>query len=172
MNNKDIGIEKISYYLPDNVITSDDLSNKFNFDKSFVENKIGVKKLYEAKNQSVTDLAENALESLLASRSGLREKIQLVVVCTQTPEFQLPQTSAQLQSRCNLSKALASFDISLGCSGYVYGLSIVESLMDSHGYDYGVLITAEKYSSIIDDNDRNTKCLFSDASSASLLSKN
>ena len=46
MNNKDIGIEKISYYLPDNVITSDDLSNKFNFDKSFVENKIGVKKLY------------------------------------------------------------------------------------------------------------------------------
>jgi 3-oxoacyl-[acyl-carrier-protein] synthase-3 len=65
-----------------------------------------------------------------------------------------------------------SFDISLGCSGYVYGLSVVESLLVSLGLDYGVLITAEKYSSIIDDDDRNTKCLFSDAASATLLSIN
>ena len=172
MYNEGIGIEKISYYLPKTLITSQDLANQFDFERSFIETKIGVKHLYQATNESVTDLAEHALESLLSSRNELRDKIQLLVVCTQTPEFQLPQTSAQLQDRCGLSNSVASFDISLGCSGYVYGLSIVESLMVLHGYDYGVLITAEKYSSIINDDDRNTKCLFSDAASATLLSRN
>jgi len=171
MNSENIGIEKISYYLPEATISSNDLANQYGYDLDFVETKVGVKTLYQAKDESVTDLAAQALELLLNSRDGLREKIQLVVVCTQTPEFQLPQTASIIQDRCGLQSTIASFDLSLGCSGYVYGLSIVESLMVSHGYDYGVLITAEKYSSIIDDNDRGTKCLFSDASSATLMTR-
>jgi len=171
MNNENIGIEKISYYLPKNFITSDELSDNYGYNKEFIETKVGVKKLFIEKELSTTDMAENALEQLLSDKEHLRKKIELLVVCTQTPEYQLPQTSAQVQYRCGLNNSIASFDISLGCSGYVYGLSVIESLLVSLNLNYGVLITVEKYSSIIDDNDRNTKCLFSDASSATLLSR-
>jgi 3-oxoacyl-[acyl-carrier-protein] synthase-3 len=171
MNNQNIGIEKISYYLPKKTITSKELSNDYGYNQEFIETKVGVKTLFVEENLSTTDMAVNAIESLLVDREHLREKIDLVVVCTQTPEYQLPQTSSQIQYRCGLKNSLVSFDISLGCSGYVYGLSVVESLLVSLELDYGVLITAEKYSDIIDDNDRNTKCLFSDAASATLLSR-
>ena len=171
MNNKNIGIEKISYYLPKNYITSSDLSNKYGYDKDFIEKKVGVNKLFIAEDMSTTDMAEKALELLLIDNEHLRDKIELLVVCTQTPEYQLPQISSQLQYRCKLSNSISAFDISLGCSGYVYGLSVLESLLDTHGLNYGVLITTEKYSSIIDDYDKNTKCLFSDAASATLLSR-
>jgi 3-oxoacyl-[acyl-carrier-protein] synthase III len=171
MNNENIGIEEISYYLPKSIITSDELSDNYGYNKEFIETKVGVKKLFIEKELSTTDMAENVLEQLLSNKEHLRKKIELLVVCTQTPEYQLPQTSAQVQYRCGLNNSIASFDISLGCSGYVYGLSVIESLLVSLNLNYGVLITVEKYSSIIDDNDRNTKCLFSDASSATLLSR-
>jgi len=171
MNDENIGIEKIAYYLPKDIITSDELSDNYGYDKKFVETKVGVKKLFVEKELSTTDMAENALEKLLSDEESLRSEIGLLVVCTQTPEYQLPQTSSQIQQRCGLNNSIASFDISLGCSGYVYGLSVVESLIKSLNLSYGVLITTEKYSKIIDDNDRNTKCLFSDAASATLLSR-
>jgi 3-oxoacyl-[acyl-carrier-protein] synthase III len=171
MNNEGIGIEKISYYLPKDVITSKELSDNYGYDQDFIEKKVGVTKLFIANDLSTTDMAVNALESLLENKEYLRNKIELLVVCTQTPEFQLPQVSSQLQSRCGLSNSIMSFDLSLGCSGYVYGISVIESLLVSLKLDYGVLITTEKYSSIIDDSDRNTKCLFSDASSATLFSR-
>jgi len=172
MNNKNIGIEKISYYLPENFITSSDLSSKYGYDKDFIETKVGVKKLFYSKNMSSTDMAEKSVELLLAGNENLRSKIGLLVVCTQTSEYQLPQVSSQLQYRCRLNNTLSAFDISLGCSGYVYGLSIVESMMDKLNIDYGVLVTTEKYSGIIDEHDKNTKCLFSDSSSATLISNN
>lgn len=171
MNNENIGIEKISYYLPKNIITSDELSDNYGYNKEFIERKVGVERLFIEKKLSTTDMAENALEQLLSGNEYLRKKIDLLVVCTQTPEYQLPQTSSQVQYRCGLNNSIASFDISLGCSGYVYGLSVIESLLVSLGLNYGVLITTEKYSSIVDDNDRNTKCLFSDAATATLLSR-
>jgi len=172
MNNKNIGIEKISYYLPEDGITSCELADNFGYDKEFIENKVGVKKLFIENNLSTTDMAVRALELLLKDEEGLRDKLELLIVCTQTPEYQLPQTSSQVQHRCNLRNSIMSFDINLGCSGYVYGLSMVESLLESLDLDYGILITAEKYSSIIDDKDRNTKCLFSDSASATLVSRN
>jgi len=171
VNSENIGIEKISYYLPKSSITSRELADNYGYNQEFIETKVGVKKLFIEDSLSTTDMAVNALELLLVDKEDLRNKIELLVVCTQTPEYQLPQTSSQVQYRCSLSNSIASFDLSLGCSGYVYGLSIVESLLESLGLDYGVLITTEKYSNIVDDNDRNTKCLFSDAASATLLSR-
>ena len=170
--NNNVGIEAIEYHLPPEIITAKELSERFGFDAEFIENKIGVRQLYTAGDQTVSDLAVNALEKLLDRKPGLRDNIDLLVLCTQTPDFSLPQTSTQIQARCNLPLTLASFDISLGCSGFVYGISVVEALLRLHGYDNAVLITADTYSHIIDPNDRNTKCLFSDAAAATLISRN
>jgi len=173
MSDRKIGIEAIEYYLPSQVTTSDDLAERYGFDKEFVEKKVGVSNLYTTQsNETVLDMSVRALEKMLLARPGLRENIDLLVVCTQTSNYQLPQTSSQVQSKCNLPNGIASFDISLGCSGFVYGLSIVESMMKSYGFSNAVLITADAYSKIIDENDRNTKCLFSDAATATLISDN
>lgn len=169
MNNKDIGIEAIEYYLPKKVISSNELSTKYKFDQNFIEKKIGVYNLYMLEEETVVDMAVKSLENLLANRQDLRQRIDLLVVCTQTPDYQLPQTSSQIQNRCNLPSNTASLDISLGCSGFVYGLSIVESMMKSHNYSNAVLITVDAYSKIIDEKDKTTKCLFSDAAAATLI---
>jgi 3-oxoacyl-[acyl-carrier-protein] synthase III len=167
-----IGIEAIEYFLPKKITTSSELADSFGYDLDFIEQKIGIKKLYSSSKNSSTKLGVKAMEKLLKRFPNLRDEIDLLVVCTQTPDYQLPQVSSQIQDLCKLPNTIIAFDISLGCSGFVYGLSIIESMMKSLNLKKAVLITTESYSHIIDNNDRNTKCLFSDASAATLFSNN
>jgi 3-oxoacyl-[acyl-carrier-protein] synthase III len=167
---KNIGIEAIEYYLPDKVTTSKELSELFDYDVGFIEDKIGVKNLYSSDSDGTTQLAVKALDKVLERFPNLRSEIELLVVCTQTPNYQLPQTSSQVQNICKLPNSIMAIDLNLGCSGFVYGLSIVESIMKNLDFKKAVLITAETYSHIINQEDRNTRCLFSDASAATLVS--
>ena len=172
MTHSSYGIELIETYLPGVIITADELASKFGFDPEFIINKIGVKQLYLAEDQETTsDLAVQAMEKLLEKNPLLRTEIDILIVCTQTPDFQLPQMSALIQSRCKLPRQMAAFDINLGCSGFAYGVSILESFLLRNEMNSGVLITAETYSKIINPKDRNTKPLFSDAASATLISR-
>ena len=75
-----------------------DLTEEFGFDADFIETKVGIRQVYIAEDQTVSELATLALEKLLARRPELRAKIDLLVVCTQTSDFQLPQTSSQVQT--------------------------------------------------------------------------
>ncbi len=167
-----VGIEMIEYYLPDRTITSDELASKFGFDLVFVEEKIGVKKIYIAgEGEKTSDLAVKAVNKLFNKRPDISDKIGVIALCTQTPDYQLPHTSAIVHKKLGLAKDVACFDLGLGCSGFVYGLSVVKAFMENNNLDYGLLITSETYSKIINDNDRNTKALFSDAAAATLISR-
>lgn len=165
------GIEKIVTYLPAKTLTAEELASQFGFDPEFIANKIGVKQLYHAEGEKTSDLAVRVMNKLLEVYPSLAAKLDVLVVCTQTPDFQLPQIAAVVQGRCKLSKQVASFDLSLGCSGFVYGINVVESFLSRNGMSVGVLITAETYSSVIDPGDRNTKCLFSDGATATLITR-
>lgn len=167
-----VGIEAIEYYLPERFMTSEELASNFGFDLQFVEEKIGVKGIYIAgENEKTSDLAVAAIKKLFEKRPDIKEKINVIAVCTQTPDFQIPHTSALVQEKLGLEINIACFDLGLGCSGFVYGLSIVKAFMENNNLDYGLLITSETYSKIINDKDKNTKALFSDASAATLLSR-
>ena len=171
MRLKEIGIEAIEFYLPSNCMSAEEISENFGFDLGFVKNKIGVSHIYYASEfEKSSDLAAAALDKLLQTRPDLRLKLEVVIVCTQTPDTQLPQVSSLLQSKCRLAKNIATFDLGLGCSGFVYGINVLKSFMVSNNMSNGVLITVETYSKIINPNDRNTKALFSDAAAATLLS--
>jgi 3-oxoacyl-[acyl-carrier-protein] synthase-3 len=173
MNFSKIDIEAIEYYLPNNYFDHEEISSKFGFDIDFVKNKIGVNKIFYADDHEYSsDLAASVLNKLIKNTPGLKEKLEIVIVCTQTPDTQLPQVSSVLQHKCSLSDKLVTFDINLGCSGFVYGVNILKSFMELNNLSYGVLITVETYSKIINPNDRNTKPLFSDAAAATLLSPN
>ena len=92
-----------------------------------------------------------------------KPKIDCLIVITQNPDHQIPHTSAILQHKLGLNKDIACFDISWGCSGYIYGLSILQSFLKNNNLKKGLLFTSDPYSKVIDDNDKNTKIIFSDA---------
>lgn len=166
------GISRIETYLPENYLTSNELCVQLGFDINFIEDKIGVKKLFYVTDQSTSDLASEAVGKILLHEQHLVKELDILIVCTQTPDFQIPHTSAIVQKKCNLPQKIAAFDISLGCSGFIYGLNIIESFMRANNLSNGILVTAETYSKIIDNTDRNTKPLFSDAAAAIYVKRN
>jgi len=101
-----------------------------------------------------------------------KENIDIIVVVTQNPDTRLPHASAILHGKLDLPVTCASFDISLGCSGFVYGISAIISFMKENGFKKGVLFTADPYSKIVDQEDKNTSLLFGDAATATLITAN
>jgi 3-oxoacyl-[acyl-carrier-protein] synthase-3 len=147
------------------------MSAAFELEDGFLRDKIGVlERAVKAPEQDTSDLAFLALQRLIVDHKLAAESIQILVVVTQNPDRSIPHVSALLHGRAGLPESCAAFDISLGCSGYVYGLSILKSFMQTNGMTVGVLITADPYSKIIDESDRNTALLFGDAATATLIS--
>ena len=165
-----IGIKEIATYLPENKISNYDLLDKFNIDENFVKNKLGIEFRREKKeNQKASDLCIEAFRNLEKKVNINKEEIDCCIVITQNPDFNIPHTSAIIHGKLGLKESCACFDISLGCSGYVYGLSIIISFMKENNLKKGLLFTADPYSDIINRDDKNTALIFSDASTVTLL---
>ena len=140
---------------------------------NFIENKIGVK-YYTVKNddEKASDLCIKAFENLQKKIDIEKDKIDCMIVVTQNPDYNIPHTSAIVHGKLDLSQNCACFDISLGCSGYVYGLSVIVSFMQANNLKNGLLFTADPYSEIIDHNDKNTDLLFGDGATVTYISEN
>ncbi len=166
-----IGIQDISVYLPPSRQSNLSLLEQFDITEDFLVDKVGVThRPVRGAHENTSDMALLALERLIEQSNIAREKIQVLIVVTQNPDSRLPHVSGLLHGRAGLARHCAAFDISLGCSGYVYGLSIISSFMQSNGWSAGVLITCDPYSKIIDPNDKGTVLLFGDAATATLVS--
>jgi 3-oxoacyl-[acyl-carrier-protein] synthase-3 len=162
-----IGIKRIGSYLPTSSANNLELLDKFNVTKDFLDSKIGVvSRSIVTDGEGTIDLCMGAIKNLCADNEIDLKKISALVVVTQNPDYSLPHTSAILHGRLGLQEGCACFDISLGCSGFVYGLSILESFMCTNDIKDGLLITADPYSKIVDLEDRNTLLLFGDAATA------
>ena len=162
-----IGICDIEGYIPERRITNYDKKDRLNLTDDFIEKKIGVRAVSRLEpKQDTSDLCCTAYEKLINRNKKIgTENIDVIIVCTQNPDFLLPHTSAIVHGKIGFSENCAAFDISLGCSGYVYGLAVIESLMNSNNMKNGLLFTADPYSKIIDEADRSTALLFGDAAS-------
>ena len=166
-----IGIKEIASYIPERVRDNIQLAAKFGKSGDFIRERIGGIYLpIKEPEMNTSDMACRAIENLL-NKSGVgKNEIGCLALCTQNPDGRgLPHTAAIVQAKLELPHALAAFDISLGCSGYVYGLNIIKGFMDSADLKIGVLVTADPYSKIIDSKDPTTVMLFGDAASATLL---
>jgi 3-oxoacyl-[acyl-carrier-protein] synthase-3 len=167
-----IGITQIGTYFPQNTVDNIAQAAKFGESEAFIKSKIGATVLPRLEeHQETSDLAVGAVENLLAKNAIQKEHIEALVVVTQNGDFGgLPHTAAIVQSKLGLPNTVSAFDISLGCSGYVYGLSILKAHMQEMGFEKAVLITADPYSKIVDQEDRVTSLLFGDGATATLLS--
>lgn len=168
-----IGIEEIASYIPQGRISNFERKEELGIDDFFIEEKIGMKSLaIKCEDQRTSDLCIEAFNALRKKTEIDLETIECLIVISQNPDKNLPHTSAVVHGALDIPESCACFDISLGCSGYVYGLSVVKSFMESNKMKKGLLFTADPYSSIIDMKDKNTSLLFGDAASVSLISDN
>jgi 3-oxoacyl-[acyl-carrier-protein] synthase III len=163
-------ITHIGTYLPENRASNLALLEKFETDENFIQDKIGVvQRAVKTPEQKASDLCIKAFENLMTKIDLDIEQVDCCVVVTQNPDINIPHTSAIVHGALNLPETCASFDISLGCSGYVYGLSIVSAFMQANGFKTSLLFTADPYSDIIDPDDKNTALIFGDGATVTLL---
>lgn len=166
-----IGILAIGSYIPSSFESNLEKKDIFGIEDDFILNKIGVEKVSrKAVDEDTSDMCVKAFNALAAKTGIGVEGVDCIAVCTQNPDGNgIPHTSAIVHGKLNAPEESAAFDISLGCSGYVYSLSIMKSFMESNGFKKGILFTADPYSKIIDPADKNTALLFGDAATATLM---
>lgn len=116
-----------------------------------------------------SDLCFHAAEKLISELNWNKEDIEVLVFVSQTADYTLPVTATILQERLSLPKSCIAFDVPLGCSGYVYGMSIIASMMKASGIKKGLLLSGDTISKIISKSDKSTLPLFGDAGSATAL---
>jgi 3-oxoacyl-[acyl-carrier-protein] synthase-3 len=167
-----IGIRSIASYLPEYSVDNIAQGAKFGESEDFIKAKIGATRLTRKDDlEETSDLAAKAVRNLIANSKLGPDQIDALIVVTQNGDgCGLPHTAAIVQDKLGLRCDVAAFDVSLGCSGYVYGLSILKGLMREAGLSHGVLVTADPYSKVIDPDDRVTSLLFGDAATATWLS--
>jgi 3-oxoacyl-[acyl-carrier-protein] synthase-3 len=117
-------------------------------------------------NTCTSDLCFHATEKLLVDLDWRKEEIEILVFVSQTGDYILPVTAAILQNRLGLPNNCIAFDVPLGCSGYVYGMSIISGMMKSAGLKKGILLAGDTSSKLLSEYDKSTVPLFGDAGSA------
>ncbi|WP_255424402.1 3-oxoacyl-ACP synthase III family protein [Apibacter sp. HY039] len=167
-------IKHISYYLPENKFTNQDIENLFpewNNDK--IISKIGVKsRRIAGKDQKVSDMAIEAIQNLCSEFQINKSEIDYLIICTQSPDYFLPATACIVQNKAGLPTSCGAIDINQGCSGYIYGLTLAKGLIISKVAKNVVLVTSEMYSKHIHPLDKGNRSIFGDAATATLISDN
>ena len=166
-----VKILNIEYYLPKTIITNDDLAKQFpDWSSEKIEKKLGIKERHIVKeDETALDLALEAGKKILKNYD--RDKIDFLLLCTQSPEYYLPSGACILQDRLGLKTNIGAFDYNLGCSGFVYGLAVAKSLINSNIAKNILLITSETYTKHIHPKDKGNKTIFGDAAAAVIIEK-
>ena len=163
-------ISDIKYYLPPKLLSNEDLVfDNPDWRMDDIEKKTGIKYRYICEDaQTSKDIALLACEKIFNSNVR-RSDIDFLIVITESPEYIAPAMSCDLQNSLGLETSIASFDVNLGCSGFVYGLMVADSILCANNYSNGLLVCVDTYSKYISSNDRTCRPLFSDAASATLI---
>lgn len=166
-------IRAISYYLPDRVVTNEDLVKEFpEWDVEKVYNKVGVKERHLAgETETAGDLAEKAALKLFEEYQVSPSDIDFLLLCTQSPDYRLPSTACILQDRLGIPTSAGAFDYDLGCSGCIYGMAVAKGLIAAGLASNVLLLTAETYTKYLHPEDKSNRTIFGDGAAACLISK-
>jgi 3-oxoacyl-[acyl-carrier-protein] synthase-3 len=164
-------IRAIEYHLPERALTNEDLARDFpEWTLEKIADKTGiVRRHVAASGECSSDLAVAAATRLFAAGACKPEAIDFVLLCTQSPDYFLPTTACILQDRLGLPTTAGALDFNLGCSGFVYGLSLAKGLIETGQAANVLLLTAETYSKFMHRDDRSVRSLFGDAAAATLV---
>jgi 3-oxoacyl-[acyl-carrier-protein] synthase III len=156
-------------YLPQRVVTNDELAKKVDTSDEWIQQRTGIKQRHIAADGEFTShLAIKASERALANAGLKAADLDLIVLATATPDETFPATATRVQAALGMAKG-AAFDVQAVCAGFVYGLSVADSMIKSGIASTALVIGAETFSRILDWNDRSTCVLFGDGAGAIVL---
>jgi 3-oxoacyl-[acyl-carrier-protein] synthase III len=166
-------ISKIEYYLPKGDYSNNLLSASEPRVDGIIE-KVGIDKKFKAdKNEYATDMGVKAATKLIATDESLYKTIDYIIYCSQSPDYALPGGSSFIQKSLFPNRHIPAIDINLGCSGFVYSLSLAKALIQSKDANQVLIITAETYSKYINEESTSVRTIFGDGACAILVdSKN
>ncbi|MCD4650174.1 MAG: ketoacyl-ACP synthase III [Candidatus Cloacimonetes bacterium] len=162
-------IIKITYHLPEKVLDNKDIKQLFpEFNSLKVLKNVGIQQRHIAgDNETALDLAYEAAEKLLIQID--RSTIDMLILCTQSPEYYLPTGACILQHKLGLPTHCGAFDISLGCSAYMYGLATANGFISSGIATNILLLTGDTLTKHIASDDKANMTIFGDAATATLI---
>ena len=165
-------IERITYYLPEKVVTNEELVKEFpEWSVEKVAQKVGVDSRHlAAEKETAGDMAEKAAHKLFEEYKIAPKSIDFLMLCTQSPDFFLPSTACILQDRLGIPTSAGAFDYNLGCSGCVYGMAIAKGLIVAGIAKNVLLLTAETYNKYLHPSDKSNRSIFGDGAAACLIS--
>lgn len=165
-------IKALSYYLPEKVVTNEELLKEFpewSVDK--VAAKVGVDSRHiAAPEETAGDMAEKAAHKLFEEYNISPKEIDFVMLCTQSPDYFLPSTACILQDRLGIPTSTGAFDYNLGCSGCIYGMAMAKGLIAAGIAKNVLLLTAETYNKYLHPQDKSNRTIFGDGAAACLIS--
>jgi 3-oxoacyl-[acyl-carrier-protein] synthase-3 len=165
-------INSVAYHLPDNILDNDLISKDH---PEWEPNKISVKtgileRRITSENEYASDLAILASKKLFLEYDIDPNSIDFILYCTQSPDYFLPTTACIIQDKLGIPTNCGALDFNLGCSGFIYGLSLAKGLINGNMAKKVLLITSETYSKFIHKDDKSNKTIFGDGSAATLIS--
>lgn len=165
-----VNIKGISTCVPNNLVETSNLTIFSEKEAQVFSQNTGIKQRYISDGIiCASDLCFQAAERIINKLSWDKTEIDILIFISQTPDYILPATSNLLQNRLNLSKDCYCLDISLGCSGYIYGLSLVSSLMQTGNFKKGLLLVGDTISTLTSSDDKSVFPLFGDAGTATAI---
>ncbi|MGB0420839.1 MAG: beta-ketoacyl-ACP synthase III [Limisphaerales bacterium] len=162
-------IVSVGSYVPDRCMTNADLEKLVDTTDEWITTRTGIReRRIAAEDQFTSDLAAEAATKALKKANISADSIDLIIVATITPDMPFPSTACLVQQKIGATRA-AAFDLEAACSGFIYALEVAQQFIMSRTYDTVLVIGAEKLSSIVDWQDRNTCVLFGDGAGAVVL---
>jgi 3-oxoacyl-[acyl-carrier-protein] synthase-3 len=164
-------IQDIAYYLPESSVSNQEFQEENpSWDMQNVENHAGVVNRHVVRHdETALDLSFQACQKLFFINKDIRDKIDGIIFCTQSPDYIMPPNACILHKMLNLSENVFAFDFNLACSGFIYGLALAQGMIQS-GISTNVLfVTAETYSKYIHKQDRSARVLFGDGAAVSYI---
>ena len=166
-------IAKIAYALPENVLDNEALAALYPvWTATKILEKTGIRERRVCgEAETAGDLAEQAARKLFTEHGVDPQSIDFVILITQSPDYFLPTTACILQHRLGLPTHAGALDVNLGCSGYIYGLSLAKGLIAADTAQSVLLLTAETYSKHIHPMDKSARAIFGDGAAATLVTR-
>ena len=167
--NKSVGILGLGSYVPEKVLTNYDLEKIVDTSNEWIVERTGIENRHiAAPEEATSDMATIAAQKALEDANVAAEEIDLVIVATASPDHAFPSTACLVQDHIGATKA-AAFDLSAGCSGFVYGLAVASQMIKGGLYKKALVIGAETLSKIMNWEDRNTCVIFGDGAGAAVV---
>ena len=162
-------ITAVEGYVPDYILTNDELSQMVDTNDEWIMTRIGIKERHILKGEKgPSDMAEIVVKRILEKKNISPDEIELVICCTVTPDMVFPATANVIAHKCGIKHGFG-FDINAGCSGFLYGLTTATKYIESGFVKKAIVIGAEKMSAIVNYQDRATCPIFGDGAAAVLL---